>query len=862
MAWLSLGPFTRALRRAGDWVHALVPTFQLTDILPISFEGRACAIVAGNDSTPSVLIVEAHKMSGTYGVTACRSKLDLYKTVYDFKLASVKIITRTNPDYQVSMIERGEAVYSDLSQTMPLDPPGSWRFLRFGSFRRLVRAYGGIIRKSTPKPAPKWKGLARYMTDAQRREAGELTHDVEYAKVTTIVDTPVLDVVYFADVPGPVPEGARSLGGGARGVIDVGNGDLPPEWGVELVMHGGSIIYGPWTDRQRDLIQKAFFPSTYVTREPTARLPPGALRMHTMMTIGLELRDDITFRLPTREPSKDWKYDGVAPAADTKRKKDKRPFGWLDIAIAQGSRLNYNMGMAADDKGYSNMLEIHLKHPQLSSSVNGASFWTNQACRILCEMPSPLQWDAHRQWVFDLSFTSPVIYLLRDHTTLITDLIQDWTSGPPSDFNTFVPTDYVLKFGLKDYKVDMYANDHNVIDHPLSDNNNSLFVMKGPSLNAQVDIPSHKFRPHCRTTTFSLEGSKIEALMSLPDWNTYYAFAKQRPLSLGSVGFMRLDAAYTSYAHVHPDHVEKLVVDVKARNVTYINYVWAIRLFLRLKDNYFGRFTHFSTFQEYSDKKAHGLVGDPILAKYRKEKSNAFEVTLGLNLLDSAMFLPQSIHGCKEALLLVAPEMQLWLKLHDFLLEMSYNLARVTLSSTSNHADVIRKEIPSRPRGPRATISGVDIVANRLFGPQPVTATYLCLWEIKVGDVKGMISPQFVTALSQVGRTFSVNFTDSLNAPDTVFELPLDPDITFLKVSLQSVDIVLKDADAALHLKLPRGLRLDYNDLAGKTYQKVMSLRLPLFQAQNLLRSPYKHDDWFEVAMQHVNCDLCSSKTP
>lgn len=151
---------------------------------------------------------------------------------------------------------------------------------------------------------------------------------------------------------------------------------------------------------------------------------------------------------------------------------------------------------------------------------------------------------------------------------------------------------------------------------------------------------------------------------------------------------------------------------------------------------------------------------------------------------------------------------------------------------------------------------GVDIVANRLFGPQPVTATYLCVWEIKVGDVKGIISPQFVTALSQAGRAFSVNYTDSLNAPDAVFELPLDPDITFLKVLLQSVDIVLKDAEAALHLKVPRGLRLDYNDLAGKTYQKVMSIRLPLFQVQNLLRSPYKHDDWFEVASARM--DLCS----
>lgn len=95
------------------------------------------------------------------------------------------------------------------------------------------------------------------MTDAQRREAGELTHDVEYAKVTAILDTPVLDVIYFVDVPGPVPEDARSLGGGGRGAIDVGNGDLPPEWGVELIMHGGSIIYGPWADRQRFVVSES-----------------------------------------------------------------------------------------------------------------------------------------------------------------------------------------------------------------------------------------------------------------------------------------------------------------------------------------------------------------------------------------------------------------------------------------------------------------------------------------------------------------------------------------------------------------------------------------------------------------------------
>src|ERR1700693_32608 len=43
---------------------------------------------------------------------------------------------------------------------------------------------------------------------------------------------------------------------------------------------------------------------------------------------------------------------------------------------------------------------------------------------------------------------------------------------------------------------------------------------------------------------------------------------------------------------------------------------------MRLKDNYFGRFTHYSTVQEYIEKRDRGLVGDPIDAKYRQGKVN------------------------------------------------------------------------------------------------------------------------------------------------------------------------------------------------------------------------------------------------
>lgn len=41
---------------------------------------------------------------------------------------------------------------------------------------------------------------------------------------------------------------------------------------------------------------------------------------------------------------------------------------------------------------------------------------------------------------------------------------------------------------------------------------------------------------------------------------------------------------------------------------------------MRLKENYFGSFTNFSTRLEYLEKHSRGAVGDPIDLKYRKGK--------------------------------------------------------------------------------------------------------------------------------------------------------------------------------------------------------------------------------------------------
>jgi protein CSF1 len=34
----------------------------------------------------------------------------------------------------------------------------------------------------------------------------------------------------------------------------VGNGDLAPQYGIDIALQGGTARYGPWADRQRSVL--------------------------------------------------------------------------------------------------------------------------------------------------------------------------------------------------------------------------------------------------------------------------------------------------------------------------------------------------------------------------------------------------------------------------------------------------------------------------------------------------------------------------------------------------------------------------------------------------------------------------------
>lgn len=78
-------------------------------------------------------------------------------------------------------------------------------------------------------------------------------------------------------------------------------------------------------------------------------------------------------------------------------------------------------------------------------------------------MPTPLHWNDFRHWIFDVSLQTPTFHIIRDHIHLLTDLGKDWVSGPPSDFDKWIPVHYTINVAIRDFELNLYLNDQNLI---------------------------------------------------------------------------------------------------------------------------------------------------------------------------------------------------------------------------------------------------------------------------------------------------------------------------------------------------------------------------------------------------------------
>jgi len=90
-------------------------------------------------------------------------------------------------------------------------------------------------------------------------------------------------------------------------------------------------------------------------------------------------------------------------------------------------------------------------------------------------MPSPVKWNDQRKWDFSIRLRKSDMHLIREHINMFTDLGKDWSAGPPSDYYRFTPMIYAVDLELEIFELNLYVNDHNIIDKPSIREENGRF---------------------------------------------------------------------------------------------------------------------------------------------------------------------------------------------------------------------------------------------------------------------------------------------------------------------------------------------------------------------------------------------------
>ena len=830
-------------------------------ILPVKIECSKGAVVLGNLNTRSVLVARFETVSGH--IDACGSRsLDQYKQCINLDFNHPVIQLKPNRDFKEAQLATGVSV--KINETQELVSQKRWLMFRVcrqqlhkaWSYLRNLTLYRRSSIESTlqdhSKRRPKtpidaagipgqhrWLGLTRYLDDDEGTVEQERWKAIEYGEVSTVVDSPKIAVSVYWDVPGLVLSSHDSSHSTLPDSTSDINGDVPPDWGIELRIGGGTISYGPWADRQRTDLQNVFFPTLYRNAIPTERLKLGQSRVNTVFKFVVEIEKETSLQIPTREESKDWKWKDHAKNTnrpETKKKgktgyvrkkkgqkaipaPDVRPFGWLDIKVLRDSTISLTMDLVASSNGYKSRVDLDLRGPEMSSSVNHGLLWRTETQLISCDLSYPLGWNALRQWQINIESSGVELFLLRDHIFLLTDLINDWASGPPGDFHTFVPFDYVINLRFSDFELYVNANDSNIIDNPSDIDDNTFVVIWGKRLNAQINIPLKNFRPVQNRIRFDVRASSGGFELRTPPWNTQHTFLDN--VNVAALEDLMLDGSYNYFTSTSPTLTDIVLVNIHGVSPEIHLYGFLVRYLMKVKDNYFGEDLHFRTLEEYQSQVTHQLDHESVVSSPPSRLSNDLDVILSITAENARALLPVHLYSVTENLRLDISSIVGDLRFTNYYMDLAVSFSPVAISRKAPIEHVLSVAGSST----QVFIDGFEIFGHRLFGLPPTEPTYVCNWDFSVGSVTGECPVDFLRSLILILRSFTHTFGDGENALPPL-RPPVIHDVTFLRARLCPISVWIRFGQNALLLSTSE-IKFDFNDWAGPLFSERTYLFVP-----------------------------------
>lgn len=840
-------------------------------LLPIHVDVNKGAIVIGNENTPAVITAQFDKASGTLDAGPS-GPLDVYQQLFNFQVTHPIVHMKPNPDYKISQLDaaahlKDNVDHDSVEGQHRTKDRGHWRPQRWlsslpslsGLFTKssdsvhthtkagAEKNHGGFVPQWHFPGQERWKGLARYLDDSTNDGHGEWD-GIEYAKTSLIADIPCVNVSFYWDVPGLV----LSAMDNSRHIDPVRpddiNGAIPPEYGVDIQVYGGTINYGPWADRHRGIFQAFFFPGSHVDAVVTPPLKPGESRALTVFKLFLSIEEDTVLRIPIRESSKDWRWKGKAHtlAAHDKAGADKnkgkqrarrrrgkqrdntaaqnvRPFAWIDVKVAGNSSVNYVMDMYASTKGFQNRLDVDIGSTEISSSVNHGLLWRSGSIALDCDLSAPLAWNTLRSWMFNIKCRDLELFLLRDHLFLLTDLVADWGSGPPPDYFLFVPFRYLLNVDFTNFKLYLNTNDSNIVNNPADLEDNNFVILSGQRLQGDVVIPLDQFRPLQNEIKFDVSGHHMALEVLMPPKNTLKTFVQSS--NVAQLGGLTLNGSHTYMTETSTMNTDRLYMDIQGHRLNLELYGWLVHHFMKIKDNYFGDDLHFKTLEEFQGTPSVPFAADSMGPDVSHTKlSNDLDVILTISADEACVLIPANLYSAERSIRADLPYASADLRFTNYYMDLMVNFSPISVALGGSAPDPeLSKEFTSGRT--ELFLDSTVIFGHRLFGLPPTEPTYVCNWDFDVGRISGECTSDFIETAAGAARAFAFTFDDDENSVPMT-DVEVIHDATFLRLRTHDIHIWMHVAKEALLVKTD-AITLDFNDLAGQTFSQRLSAKIP-----------------------------------
>ncbi|KAF1827428.1 uncharacterized protein K489DRAFT_311206 [Dissoconium aciculare CBS 342.82] len=840
---------------------------------PIKIECKRAAATIGNENTTNVIIAAVERSAGT--IDAARAgPLDLYRLLFNFDLNTVTVALKPNRDFKGLQRDAAKQAWDrNSSESLTAtDQPRPFLLVLAKVWKRLKALLSGqfssdtsSVRATSPKaiskdeeksnsdavpPASQWHGLHRYADEGPLLGDDRWRH-TEYGKASQLVDIPKIALRFFWDVPGFVSEEVMTASfiTALADATDI-NGAKSPDYGVELGVYGGEIVYGPWADRQRNNLQNVFFPAASVDSKAAKPLKAGDLRLATSFKIVIIVHEDVTLRIPLREESKDSDWtshsptissqndtDAMTAAAPGNRQKhskrhptkenttvtDARPYAWLDVSVKQNSVVKYGMDMYASPSGFANKLDVDVKGIEMFSSVNHGLLWRSGSLTLSADLSYPLSWNSVRDWPFSITCDDLELFILRDHLFLLIDMVTDWASGDPPDFYTFVPFIYALDITLRNFCIYLNVNDANIINDPANLEKNDYLTLEG-LLQARLEIPINQYRPRRNGISFDVLAQQLRMRLSSSTRSTLHTFIDDDQIA--TLPKLTLKGSFDSNQDTSSTLTDVLRLDLVGTGLSLMTHGFVVRRFLNLQENYFGDYLHFKTLEEFQDA---GEDFEPAIANVetpqKPKAANELDVILAIVAEDVILMVPTNLYSGRSCVRAELPLADLDLRITSYYLDMGLNLSPLSiLSGPSGDLDDDDSTAKSESAA-QIYLAGLDLRGHRAFGLPPKEPTYISEWDVHVGELTGELSDSFFRDLTTAGRVFAFSFEDGENVLPIPTQATVD-DVTFVRARTDVVRLWLHSERDAILLEMDP-VQVETSDWASGMFSQKIAVQAP-----------------------------------